>query len=135
MKKIRGHVEEWFKDIPDSEQKDEMKEEIILNLEEKVQDLVRKGKDEEDAINKAIVDFGDIADIREELSGGPFGGKTRNPYSLTLGFSVWGSALIIALTLFINFYYTPDTIWFVYPTFAVAWWPLSIFFLWLGKKR
>lgn len=135
MKKIRGHVEEWFKDIPDSERKEEMKEEIVQNLEEKVQDLMRKGKAEEDAINKAIVDFGDIGDIRDELGGGLPDGKRRNPLSLALGFSIWGSLLIVALTLFINFYYTPDTIWFVYPTFAVAWWPLALFFAYLGKKR
>lgn len=135
MKKIRGHVEEWFKDIPDSERKEEMKEDIIQNLEEKVQDLMRKGKAEEDAINKAIVDFGDFADIRDELVGESPDGKRRNPLSLALGFSIWGSLLIVALTLFINFYYTPDTIWFVYPTFAVAWWPLALFFAYLGKKR
>ncbi|MFD0670314.1 permease prefix domain 1-containing protein [Cohnella sp. GCM10027633] len=134
MKKIRGHVEDWFKDIPDSESKDAMKEEIVQNLEEKVQDLVRKGKAEEDAINKAIVDFGDIADIKEELGGGQADRGRRRKYALHLGFSIWGSLLIIALCLFVNIYYTPDDIWFVYPTFAVAWWPLAMFYRWLANK-
>lgn len=134
MKKIRAHVEEWFKDIPDSEAKETMKEEIVQNLEEKVQDLILAGKAEEDAINKAIVDFGDIADIKEELSGGDAGRKRRNRYGLHLGFSIWGSVLIIALMIFINFYTSPDTIWFVYPTFAVAWWPLTMFYRWLANK-
>jgi hypothetical protein len=133
MKKLTKQVEDWFRDLPDSEQKDMMKQEILANLEEKVQDLMRKGKDEEDAINKAIVDFGDISDIREEL-GGRQAGKRRNRYALHLGFSIWGSLLVVALMLFINLYYSPDTIWFVYPVFGIAWWPLSIFYKWLGNK-
>lgn len=135
MKKIRSHVEEWFKDIPDSEAKEAMKEEIVQNLEEKVQDLIRKGKAEEDAINKAIVDFGDIADIKEELGGGPHGHSRRNRYGIHLGFSIWGSVLIIGLMIFINFYTSPDTIWFVYPTFGVLWWPLTMFYRWLANKQ
>ncbi|MBM7563446.1 permease prefix domain 1-containing protein [Paenibacillus sacheonensis] len=135
MKKIRTHVEEWFSDIPDSEQKQAIQEEITQNLEEKVFDLVRGGKTEEDATNKAIVEFGDITDIKQEL--GVKDGKpvsSRKQYGLHLGFSLWGSGLIIALFLFINVYYTPDSIWFVYPTFAVAWWPLVMFYKWLGWK-
>ncbi len=132
MKKINKHVEEWFRDIPESEHNQRIKEDIIQNLEEKVQDLMRHGKDEEDAINKAIVDFGDIEDIKAELGVNEV--KPRNRFSLHLGFSLWGSGLIVALAIFINFYYTPDTIWFVYPTFAVAWWPLSMFYKWLGKR-
>lgn len=134
MKKIRAHVEEWFKDVPDSDAKEAMKEEIIHNLEEKVQDLIRLGKAEEDAINKAIVDFGDITDIKEELGSGQADQSRRRKYSLQLGYSVWGSLLIIALCLFINFYYSPDVIWFVYPAFAVAWWPLTMFYRWLASK-
>ncbi|MBP3967175.1 permease prefix domain 1-containing protein [Paenibacillus lignilyticus] len=135
MKKISAHVEEWFQDIPDSEQKQSMQEEITQNLEEKVYDLMRRGKSEEDAINKAIVEFGDISDIKLE-----FGASSKDPvsarkqYGLHLGFSLWGSGLIVALMLFINVYYTPNAIWFVYPTFAVAWWPLVMFYKWLGWK-
>ncbi|SFI30904.1 hypothetical protein SAMN02799624_00263 [Paenibacillus sp. UNC496MF] len=135
MKKIRTHVEDWFKDIPDSEAKQEIQEEITQNLEEKVYDLVRSGKSEEDAVNKAIVEFGDISDIKLEL--GAKNGKpasSRRQFGLHLGFSLWGSGLIVALFIFINVYYTPDVIWFVYPTFAVAWWPLVMFYKWLGWR-
>ncbi|RED60352.1 permease prefix domain 1-containing protein [Cohnella lupini] len=132
MKKINKHVEEWFSDIPDNEHNQRIKEDIVMNLEEKVNDLMRLGKAEEDAVNKAIVDFGDIEDIKAEL--GVSGVKPRNRFSLHLGFSLWGSGLIIALSVFINFYYTPDSIWFVYPTFAVAWWPLSMFYKWLANR-
>lgn len=84
MKKIKKHVEEWFRDIPDTEHNLQIKEDIVQNLEEKVLDLIRQGKDEEDAINKAIVDFGDIEDIKAEL--GLNGEKPKNRFSLHLGF-------------------------------------------------
>ena len=132
MKKINEHVEDLFKDVPFSEEAEAIKQEIIQNLEEKVWDLMEQGKSEEDAINKAIVDFGDIGDIKKEL-----GNKNTNKKDLTklnLGFSIWGSLLIICFFIFINFYYTPHTIWFVYPTFAVLWWPLSMYFYWLRKN-
>ena len=135
---IKDFVEGLFSDIPDSAEKANIKQEIILNLEEKVQDLTDAGKDEEDAINKAIVDFGDIEEIKKDLmkaSGGAKEAPKKTNYVNNLGFSIWGSALIIGLVLFINFYYTPNTIWFVYPTFAVLWWPLSMFFTWLNHRK
>lgn len=132
MKKIKDHIDDLFRKIPDSEEKELIKQEISENLSEKVYDLMAQGKGEEDAINKAIVDFGDIEEIERELcSKLP---EKKNMRKLDLGFSIWGSALIIALCIFINFYYTPGTIWFVYPTFAVLWWPLSMLYRWLRKR-
>lgn len=126
MKKLKNHVDELFKDIPEGEQKTAIKQEVLENLEEKVWDLIEQGKEEEDAINKALVDFGDIEDFKEE-----FGVKQpvkKNMTKINLGYSIWGSLLIISLFMFINFYYTPKNIWFVYPTFAVLWWPLTMYF-------
>ncbi|MGE8205755.1 permease prefix domain 1-containing protein [Heyndrickxia sp. NPDC080065] len=133
MRKIRDHVDYLFKKIPDSEQKELVKQEILENLEEKVYDLMAQGKEEEDAINKAIIDFGDIDEIEKEL-GTIQQPVKKNMTKLDLGFSLWGSGLIIALFIFINFYYTPNIIWFVYPTFGVLWWPLSMFYRWLRQK-
>jgi hypothetical protein len=132
LKKINDHVEELFKDVSYSEETEAVKLEIIQNLEEKVWDLMEQGKSEEDAINKAIVDFGDIGDLKKELGNKKTGKKDLT--KLNLGFSIWGSALIICLFIFINFYYTPHTIWFVYPTFCILWWPLSMYFYWLRKN-
>jgi type VI protein secretion system component VasF len=134
MNKIEAHMTRLFKDIPDSERKKQILQEITQDLEDKVADLMAQGKAEEDAVTKALVDFGDIDDIKAELV---TDSKTvkRKSNGLALAFSIWGSALIILLVLFINFYYTPHHIWFVYPTFAVIWWPMSLFFHWLSKKR
>ncbi len=67
MKTIRSHVEHLFRNTPQSKQTALLKEEIIENLEEKVYDLIEIGKNEEDAINKAIVDLGDIDDLISEV--------------------------------------------------------------------
>ncbi|GAJ97604.1 permease prefix domain 1-containing protein [Geomicrobium sp. JCM 19055] len=132
MKDIRAHVEHLFRDIPNSEEKEAMLHDLCWNLEEKVRDLMETGKSEEDAINKAIVEFGDAeelkAELRESYPTNPSLTK-RKKAKLNLHFSLWGSSLVILLFLFINFYYTPDTIWFIYPTFAILWWPLAMTFV------
>ena len=132
MKQIEKYVDGLFAELPDCEMKTELRDEIVENLNEKVADLMAAGKDEEDAVNKAIVEFGDISDIKEELLAQQ---PERDKTGLALGFSLWGSALIIALAVFINLYYSPGTIWYVYPIFAVLWWPLAMFYRWLSKRK
>lgn len=135
---IEEKINRLFDDIPDSERKSQLLQEVTQNLEEKVADLMVSGKSEEDAVNKAIVEFGDIGDIKEELAVRPNPRENRRcskNAGLSLGFSVWGSGLIIALCVFINFYYSPHVIWFVYPTFAVLWWPLAMFYRWLRIRK
>lgn len=136
MIKIKDHVEELFKNVPDSEEKNTLKQEIFQNLEEKVYDLMEQGKEEEDAINKAIVEFGNVEELTSELgiSKPKNKDKKRAKAKNNLSFSIWGSLLIIGLMIFINFYHSPSTIWFVYPTFAVLWWPLAMFYQWLKWK-
>lgn len=124
-----------FEQLPQNESAKAMKEEMIRDLEEKVDDLIESGKSEEDAVNKVIVDFGDIREIKKEFDLSETGDRRKRELAkLNLGFSICGSALIILLAVFINFYYTPDVIWFIYPTFAVAWWPLAMFYNWYRKK-
>lgn len=133
MNKIEMHINKLFRDIPDSRSKKEMLQEINENLLEKVNDLIEQGMTEDEAVHKAIEDFGDIDDIRKELMGSAELQKSKN-LGLSLAFSVWGSIIIAGLFMFINFYYSPNHIWFVYPVFAIAWWPMSILFHWLHKK-
>jgi hypothetical protein len=136
LKPLRNHVNELFKDIPKSPQKDTIKQEVLENLEEKVFDLMQQGKTEEDAINKAIVEFGDIDDLTKELEiMQPPHKKSKRMTKLHLEYSIWGSILFIALFIFINFYYAPHVIWFVYPTFAVLWWPLTMYFRWMKVRQ
>lgn len=133
MNEIERHLQKLFAEVPEGKRKEEIMQEIAQNLNEKVSDLVEKGQTREQAIQKAIDDFGDIDDLKEEFAGTARLAKQKR-ISLSLAFSVWGSILITALFLFINFYYTPGVIWFVYPVFAVMWWPMSLFFCWSQHK-
>ncbi len=130
MKTIQEHVDSLFREIPDSERKDTLKREIVANLQEKVTDLMAQGKAEEDAINRAIVEFGDISDIRDELRVQQQLPVKRSNAGLQLGFSVAGSLLIIALMVFINLYIAPGFLWCIFPIFGVLWWPLAMYFRW-----
>lgn len=132
MKKIREYVHGLFKEIPHSQIKKSMEEEIIQNLDEKVQDLIEAGKKEEDAINKAIVDFGDIEDIKKELK--EQSSEENEKLKLKLIFSLWACGLIVALCIFINLYFTPGIIWFIFPAFAIIWWPFILFYRWYENR-
>lgn len=135
MKTIQEHVDALFREIPDSDRKDALKREIVENLEEKVRDLMAQGKAEEDAINRAIVEFGDISDIRDELRTQQQLPVHRSNAGFGLAFSVIGSLLIIGLMLFINLYVTPGFLWCIFPIFGVLWWPLAMFFRWIKLKK
>lgn len=56
--------------------------------------------------------------------------NTKSRYSL--GFSIAGSLVIILLLAFINFYTGSQFPWFIFPTYAILWWPISTFFV--GKR-
>jgi hypothetical protein len=130
MKNVQEHVDALFREIPDSARKETLKREIVENLQEKVGDLMAQGKAEEDAINRAIVEFGDISDIRDELRTQQQLPVFKSNAGLQLGFSIVGCLLIIALVLFVNLYMTPGFLWSVFPIFAVLWWPLAMYFRW-----
>lgn len=107
----------------------EIVQEITRDLSEKAADLIEQGKTEEEAIRIAIEDFGDdVEEIKKELVGSEQLRKTKN-LGLSFAFSVWGVIIISALFVFINLYYAPHIVWFPFPVFAMAWWPLCVFLL------
>lgn len=134
MNEIETHINKLFEQVSDSKRKHELIQEVTSNLNEKVEALVSKGQTRDQAVKNAIDDFGDIEDLKEELESSSKLVKTKSA-GLSLAFSIWGAVLTIGLLLFINFYYSPKVIWFVYPTFAVLWWPLSMFFRWQKIKN
>lgn len=135
MKRIESYVHKLFKEIPNSDIKKSLEDEITTNLEEKVLDLIEEGKTEEDAINKALIEFGDIEDIKKELLEQCMLPEPTSKQTMKLIFSLCATGLIVALFLFINFYYTPQNIWFVYPVFVVIWWPFIMFYKWYEHKQ
>jgi hypothetical protein len=134
--KIRQHIEEMFQGVPDSEEKQSLLDEMIADAEEKAADLMAEGKSEEDAQNKALVGLGDLSEIKLTLMGAsPRRSGSQRTNRNNLLYSVIGSLLVIALVMFINLYYSPGTIWFVYPAFGVIWWPLSTLLYYLNHKE
>lgn len=137
MKRIRNFVKHTFKDVP-KEQRDEIVERVTQSLIEKVEDLQEKGMSLDDAVNKAVLEFGDVNDYFMPVD------KPRTliqrvksirQYRNDLLFSVFGALIIIGMLIFTNFMYTSEIIWFVLPSLAVLWWPLAVLYRFLNKKE
>lgn len=58
--KLRTHIEELFKDAPQTLQTVEIKEEILQNTVDRYNDLLAEGKSEEAAFNIAVAGIGDV---------------------------------------------------------------------------
>ncbi len=137
MKKIVNFVKHTFKDIP-KQGKEEIIQSVSESLIEKVEDLVEKGLSEQEAIDKAVLEFGTIEDYfvnfkKQEKK--KKRKKTINHYKNDLLFSAVGSVIIISIIVFINLYYLPSTLWFVIPSIGILFWPLSILYNLLNKKE
>jgi hypothetical protein len=51
------------------------------------------------------------------------------------GLSLGGSINMIIFFIVINYISSPYSIWFVYPVFAIMWWPLSMYFFHYKMKK
>lgn len=72
--KLRAYMEQLFRDVPDSEQAREIKEEILHNITDKYHDLLAEGKSEEAAYNIAIEGIGDLSELLDSLKQNTSGG-------------------------------------------------------------
>ena len=52
----------------------------------------------------------------------------QDSHRYAIGFSIAGSMLLILFFAYINFTTSSSFPWFVYPSFAVIWWPLGVLF-------
>ena len=68
--RIRQKVEVLFASAPRNKKVQELKEEMISNLEEKYQDLITCGKSEEEAFDITIASIGDIDELIRSMSVG-----------------------------------------------------------------
>lgn len=67
MSKIREYVDELFEKAPRTKQALDLKEEIIVNAEEKFSDLVSDGYRDEDAFGVVIHSIGNVEELFTEL--------------------------------------------------------------------
>ena len=63
QERLRKYVDSLFKDVPLTKSIVELKEEMIQNLYEKYQDLLKSGKTEETAFNNVISGIGDVSSL------------------------------------------------------------------------
>ncbi len=136
MKRIRNFVKNTFKDVPKNE-RDAIIEQVTLMLQEKVEDLQETGLTLDEAVDRAVLEFGDASDYFKHSQPRPFFKriKTIKHYRNDFYFSLFGALIIIAMLVFSNLYYTPGLIWFVLPALAVLWWPLAVLYHMLNKKE
>lgn len=55
---------------------------------------------------------------------GMYYGRRKKAFALSIAATVITAAFVTV----INFIYTPNTIWAIFPVFAIVWWPLSLYF-------
>lgn len=67
METIKNYLEVMFAKMPGTEQMRALKENLLLNMEEKYHELKREGKSENEAIGIVISEFGNIDELMDEL--------------------------------------------------------------------
>ncbi|MDC0558911.1 permease prefix domain 1-containing protein [Candidatus Izimaplasma bacterium] len=137
MKRIKNFVKNTFKDVP-KENREEIIKRVTEVLMEKVEDLIENGLSEQEAIDRAVIEFGTAEDffepegiikiVKKRL-------KSIKHYRNDIIFSVTGAIIIIGMLIFTNLYYAGKVIWFVLPALAVLWWPLAVIYNFLNKKE
>lgn len=68
MNTIKNYVETMFMNLPDTVELKELQEDILVNMEEKYQELIETGVSENEAVGLVISEFGNIDEIMNELS-------------------------------------------------------------------
>jgi len=101
--------------------------------------LMEHGYTKQNAIDKAVTEFGTLEDYEDNPRKVVRRFKRRRTirqYKYDIFFSVGGSLIIIGMLVFVDLQYTTtDVIWFVVPALAVLWWPLATIYRYLLKKE
>ncbi len=64
---IKSYVENLFKDAPQTQKIQEMKEELLSNLSSRYEDLLVQGETKEEAYNKVIAGIGDLSELFRQI--------------------------------------------------------------------
>ncbi|QTM99089.1 hypothetical protein ERJ70_07110 [Sediminibacillus dalangtanensis] len=65
--KVRSYVDNLFAGVGDSQQLYELKEELSINLKEKIIDYKKAGMNEEEAFKEAVSSMGDLSGLVEDM--------------------------------------------------------------------
>ena len=133
MKRIKNFVKNTFKNYP-KEEREKLIKSITEMLIEKVEDLVENGLSLDEAIDRAVTEFGSIEDYEDsKVVKKKFRIKNLSHYRNDVMFSVVAILIIIGMLAYVNLYFT-DVIWFVIPSLALLFWPLSTIYRYLNRK-
>ena len=136
MKRIANFVKNTFKDAP-KETKDQIITTVTESLIEKVEDLVESGLTLDQAIDKTVSEFGSAEDFfKVEEKPVRFKRiKSLAHYRNDLLFSSLGVLIIVGILAYINYWLSPDILWYIVPSIALLWWPLVVLYKLLNKAE
>lgn len=143
--KIEVYVDRLFQDYEDTQELRDFKEEIIINLQERIKELENKGLSPEEAFDKAVAELGDITAIadqiskqkRKEIIGQMYVGQ-KVPMDMlhAVGFVVCGGAVLFgvlaALVVYASNGRLSDAIASVLPFLSIP--AAGLVFLWLTQE-
>ncbi|NLT95158.1 MAG: hypothetical protein GXW85_06420 [Clostridia bacterium] len=66
-KKIKTFLDNTFSGVGPSQQLFELKEELAINLKEKIRDFMAKGMEEEQAYKEAVISLGDLSGLVDDM--------------------------------------------------------------------
>ncbi len=69
IKKLRDYVEQLFENAPQTPKVKDLKDELTADVIEKYNDLLIRGKTEEESYNQVITGIGDISELIDQLQG------------------------------------------------------------------
>lgn len=65
--RIQEYINKQFMDVKGTQQLFDMKEELFINLKERISEMIKEGYTEEDAFKKGVISIGDLSDLVEEM--------------------------------------------------------------------
>lgn len=65
--RIQEYIDKQFMDVKGTQQLFDMKEELFINLKERISDMIKEGYTEEDAFKEGVISIGDLSDLVEEM--------------------------------------------------------------------
>lgn len=67
MEKIKGFVDNVFLALPKNSDTADLKKQVVLEMEQKYEDLITSGKNENEALGKLFSEFGDVSEYATKV--------------------------------------------------------------------
>jgi hypothetical protein len=140
MNKIKKFVSNLLRDLFTDNDKKELIDILTTSLEEKVEDLVEQGTPVDKAIEQSIQEFGSADDVLDAFpkKDQDLHQKVIRKRKHELMYSVIGYLLIVGIVLFINLQFIAVfqyKYWFIVVAIGTLFWPATMLYRYLVKKK